>query len=68
LIEIDSDSSISPCISPHRIVHVKDDDDEILNDNDPKKLKINMAEATEQMLNNQFPQPIILLKRVCFER
>ncbi len=65
VIEIDCDS---PHSSPSKqIVHVKDDN-EIFNDNDPNKLIINMAQATEQMLNNQYPQPIILLKRVCFER
>jgi hypothetical protein len=63
VIEIES----NPSLSPDRIVHVKDDN-EILNDSNQKQLAINMTQATEQMLNNQYPQPIILLKRVCFER
>ena len=65
MIEIDCDS---PQSSPSKqIVHVKDDN-EIFNINDPNKLILSMAQATEQMLNNEYPQPIILLKRVCFER
>jgi hypothetical protein len=57
----------SPRISLNQIVHVKDED-EILNDTDQKKVMINMAQATEEMLNHEYPQPIILLKRVCLEQ
>jgi len=57
----------SPRIPRNRIVHVKDED-EILNDNDHKKIMINMAQATEQMINNEYPQPVILLKRISLEK
>jgi hypothetical protein len=57
----------SPRIPLNRIVHVKDED-EILNFNDQKKIMINMAQATEQMLNNEYPQPVILLKRISLEK
>jgi CTP-dependent riboflavin kinase len=67
VIEIDSDLEYSPRISLNRIIHVKDED-EILNDNDQKKVTINMAEATKQMLNHEYPQPVILLKRICLEK
>lgn len=64
VIEINSGHSSN--LSLHPIVHVKEEN-EILNDNDPKQTMINMAEATEQMLNQEFPQPVILLKRICIE-
>jgi len=67
VIEIDSDLSWSPHVSLNQIVHVKDED-EVLNDIDQKKVMINMAQATEQMLNHEYPQPIILLKRICLEK
>ncbi len=57
----------SPRIPLNRIVHVKDEDEQ-LNENDQKKTTINMIEATEQMFNHQYPQPIILLKRICLDK
>ncbi len=49
------------------IVHVKDENEEPLNDNAQTKTMINMAEATTQMFNHQYPQPVILLKRISLD-
>jgi len=66
VIELNCDTPSIPRIPLHRIVHVKDED-ESLSDNDQKNTTITLAEATEQMLIHQYPQPVILLKRIRLE-
>ncbi len=60
LLRLASSSSIE-------IIHVKDENESFSDNNVQKRTTINMAEATEQMFNNQYPQPIILLKRIRLE-
>lgn len=63
IIEINSNS---PDIPYQPIVHVKDEN-EISTDTNNNNSTINMAQATQQMLNQEYPQPIILLKRICID-
>lgn len=43
------------------------DENELLMVDDQNETRMNMAQATAQMYNHQYPQPIIRLKRICLE-
>ena len=56
----------SPDIPLKRIIHVKDEDEEIIIDH--PEIILNMAQATQQMTAERNVQPKILLKRICLEQ
>ncbi|CAF1023117.1 unnamed protein product [Adineta steineri] len=66
LIELDPELSYSPRLLLKRIIHVKDEDEEVIPIN--SKIILNMKQATEQMAIGDHPQPKIYLQRVCVER
>jgi hypothetical protein len=56
----------SPRILLKRVIHVKDDDEELTVD--PPQIILNMSQATKQMTAEKHGHPKILLKRVCLEQ
>ena len=59
--------AVSPCIRLKRVVHVKDDDERATSV-DRHQLTLNMAQATERMMEQTHLVPKIILKRVEFDR
>ncbi len=55
-----------PRILLKRVIHVKDDDEELITNN--SQITLNMAQATKQMITQENTHPKILLKRVCLEQ
>ena len=55
----------TPRILLRRVIHVKDEGEELPSNN--PQVTLNMAQATEQMVVQKTVQPKILLKRVCLE-
>ena len=61
----DTNYSYCPRILLKRIIHVKDEDEQVTLP--PNQIILNMAQATDQMTAQDDPQPRILLQRVSFE-
>jgi len=64
-IETDSHITYTPRLLLDRIVHVKDDDEQL--SNEITQITLNMAQATKQMIGQTSGQPKIYLKRVIIE-
>ena len=64
-IECESVRNCSARIPFEPIIHVKDEDEELIVDH--PQIILNMAQATQQMTVERNIQPKILLKRVCLE-
>lgn len=61
----DTNYSYCPRILLKRIIHVKDEDEQVTLS--PNQIVLNMSQATEQMIAQDDLRPRILLQRISFE-